>query len=108
MSEVQTTNDKKTNQQPLPAKPQQTIKVRDLSQPVAVKILRFATPKDLPGSDVAMSIKSGGPTNQNRYEITWHPSARHHHIVFYSPDPKNRPREAVIHESQVSSWEPVE
>ncbi len=77
----------------------------DPREPVPVKVLRFTGPTDIPGSDVSMSLKSGGQVNQKRWDISYLPFMRHHRIVYFVAGSTTPAQVAYVHESRVSMWE---
>jgi hypothetical protein len=78
---------------------------------IPVKLVRFVAPTDVPGQDVANSLKTHGEANRRSWTIHYLPSQRHFRIVYC--DPNTRGGEGVeltafVHETRVSIWERAE
>lgn len=76
---------------------------------IPVRVLRFghANPTEIPGASGQTSITAqSDKKNQSRYEIEFIPAWRHHRVVFHAVD-RDTPTVTMVHESKVSSWEPV-
>lgn len=70
---------------------------------IAVKVMRFVAPTDVPGKDVATSLTAGGPENRARWAIHYLPQLRHFRIVWSAP---SRPSlTGFVHETRIGSWE---
>lgn len=74
-----------------------------VEMPVAV--LKFTGSTDVPGDDARSSLKSGGATNQRRWNITYLPWMRHHRIEYFEANKDKPTKVGYVHESSVRTWE---
>ncbi len=89
---------------PEPAKPPKT---PSRAEAIAVRVLKFDRPTDVPGKNVADSVTckpvaEGG----RRWEVEFQPWIRHHRITYFEPDKNATPDVMFIHESRCT-WKPL-
>ncbi len=77
--------------------------------PIPVARLWFIGTVDVPGERGRSSLTAANDKTakgERRYSIEFVPNLRHHRVTFHPPGGK--PDEVrMVHETQVSSWEPV-
>lgn len=74
-----------------------------------VRKITFCRPTSVPGG-AARTDLAGHITQQNvaRWTIEYAPSMRHFKVTHYTTDPSKEPQIAMIPETNVNSWEPMQ
>ena len=114
MNEATPTVDKKQSPLPPPKMPERHVPASLASgqkrpESIPVRLLRFASPIQVPGDDAATNIKCDAtcPATRKHWRVNYIPALRHHEIYFY-PAEQNRPVEvAYVHEALVATWWPA-
>ena len=75
---------------------------------IPVRVLAFGhhNPTEIPGASGQTTITAQGEKNKTRYEIDFIPAWRHFRVAYIRVD-SDVPQVRFVHESKVSSWEPL-
>ncbi len=89
------------NDKPQPAKPS--------VEHIPVRLMRFGhnNPTEIPGASGQNSITTSDAKNRSRFTMEFIPSWRHFKVKYEPVEKENPTIVTMIHESKVSSWEPL-
>lgn len=82
-------------------------KQRNGSDPIPVRVLKFAQSTDIPGKAGASSCMHIPQAQHRRYEIAYMPWLRHHRITYISGAEAQEPEVVFVYEGHVATWAPL-
>lgn len=84
-----------------------TTRAGDGREPIAVLLLKFSEPIDLPKKATASGVQTDRQVNRAGYELYYLPWMRHFLVQFHEIEGREGSKDVYVHESKVKCWEPM-